>query len=131
MPQKKAKEFLNPIGKGKPPGYTRVVTSPPGKMVFVSGTAGSDAEGKMPPDFSAQAKNTFENLGRCLAAAGAKWSDVVKINYFISDMANTAELRKVRANYLNMENPPAATLVQAGIGKGVLLEVELIAIVTE
>ena len=124
------KQFLNFDGK-KPPGYSNVVTSPPGKMIFVSGTGGSRPDGSMPPDFSSQAKNTFENLKRALALAGATFKDVVKINYFATDLANTAELRRIRAEYLDMEHPPAATLVQAGLSQGLLLEVELIAIVPE
>ncbi len=126
---KSQKQFLN---KGpKPPGYTHVVVSPPGKTVYISGQGGTDPEGKLPPDFATQAKYTFEHLTECLKLAGAKWEDVVKINYFISDMANTAELRSIRAQYLNMENPPAATLVQVVLSKGLLLEVEAVAIIPD
>ncbi|MGH8246622.1 MAG: RidA family protein [Gammaproteobacteria bacterium] len=130
-PQRPAKRFLNHEGRPKPPGYTHVVTSPPGRMIFISGQGGSSADGQMPEDFPSQTKNTFENIGRCLALAGAKFSDIVKINYYVTDMANTAELRRIRAQYLNMDAPPASTLVQAGLGKGLLLEVEAIAIVPE
>ena len=129
--QKSAKkQFLNLDGK-KPPGYTHVVTSPPGKMIFISGRGGAAKDGKMPADFATQATNTFEDLKRCLAMAGATFKDVVKINYFVKDLSNTAELRKIRANYLNMDAPPAATLVQAGLGEGMLLEIEAVAIVPE
>ena len=128
--KKKAKSFLNLDGK-KPPGYTHVVTSPPGKMIFISGMGGSRPDGSMPPDFSPQAKNTFENLKRALALAGATFKDVVKINYFATDLGNTAELRRIRAEYLDMEHPPASTLVQAGLSQGLLLEVELVAVVPE
>jgi enamine deaminase RidA (YjgF/YER057c/UK114 family) len=124
------KQFLNLDGK-KPPGYTHVVTSAPGKMIFISGTGGSRTDGSMPTDFSSQAKNTFENLKRELALAGASFRDVVKINYFATDLANTAELRRIRAEYLDMEHPPAATLVQAGLAQGLFLEVEVVAIVQE
>jgi enamine deaminase RidA (YjgF/YER057c/UK114 family) len=124
------KQFLNLDGQ-KPPGYTHVVTSPPGKMIFISGRGGAAKDGTMPADFTTQAANTFEDLKRCLAMAGATFKDVVKINYFVTDLSNTAELRKVRARYLNMEAPPAATLVQAGLGGGLLLEVEAVAIVPE
>jgi len=123
MPAKKmTKQFLNVDGQ-KPPGYTHVVTSPPGKMIFISG--------KLPPDFGAQVKNTFEDLKRCLAMAGASFKDVVKINYFVTDLSKTTELRQIRAQYLNMENPPAATLVQVGLPGGSLVEIEAIAVVPE
>ncbi|MBI1791202.1 MAG: RidA family protein [Acidobacteria bacterium] len=128
--KKSGKEFLNLDGK-KPPGYTHVVASPPGRMIFISGQGGAAADGSMPKDFAAQAKNTFDTIGRCLAAAGAAYKDLVKINYFVTDLANTAELRRIRAQYLNMDAPPAATLVQAGLGAGLLLEVEAVAIVPE
>ncbi len=131
-PQRPAKQFLNPEGVTNPKGlgYTQVVTSRPGRMVFISGQGGS-AEGQMPAEFAAQAKNTFENIGRCLAAAGAKFDDIVKINYYVTDMANTAELRRIRAQYLNQSAPPASTLIETRLGKGLLLEVEAIAIVAE
>jgi enamine deaminase RidA (YjgF/YER057c/UK114 family) len=124
------KQFLNVDGK-QPPGYTHVVTSAPGKMIFISGRGGAAKDGKLPADFATQATNTFEDLKRCLAMAGATFKDVVKINYFVKDLSNTAELRKIRANYLNMDAPPAATLVQAGLGEGMLLEIEAVAIVPE
>lgn len=125
-----AKRFLNLDGQ-KPPGYTHVVSSPAGRMIYISGRGGAAKDGSMPADFSVQAKNTFEDLKRCLEAAGASFKDVVKINYFVKDLANTAELRKVRAQYLDMEHPPAATLVQAGLSTGMHLEVEAVAIVPE
>lgn len=129
-PKNVKKQFLNVDGK-QPPGYTHVVTSAPGKMIFISGRGGAAKDGKLPADFATQATNTFEDLKRCLAMAGATFKDVVKINYFVKDLSNTAELRKIRANYLNMGAPPAATLVQAGLGEGMLLEIEAVAIVPE
>jgi enamine deaminase RidA (YjgF/YER057c/UK114 family) len=131
MPAKKtSKQFLN-VGGKKPPGYTHVVKSPPGNMIFISGQGGSGADGSMPADFSAQARNTFENLKQCLALAGASFKDVVKINYFLTDLTNLGELRRVRSAYLDVENPPASTAVQSGLTQGLLLEVEAIAVIPE
>ena len=124
------KHFLNLDGH-KPPGYTHVVTSAPGKMIFISGRGGASADGTIPPDFATQAKNTFEDLKRCLALAGASFQDVVKINYYLKDLSDTEELRKIRANYLDLDHPPASTLVQAGLGGALLLEVEAVAMIAE
>ena len=129
--QKPARQFLNLEGRPKPPGYSHVVTSRPGRMLFISGQGGTGVDGKLPGDFATQAKNTFENIGRCLALGGAKFEDIVKINYYVTDIANTSELRRIRAEYLNMTAPPASTLVQSGLGPGLLLEVEAIAVITE
>ena len=125
------KEFLNLPYRSKPNGFTHVVTSPPGKMVFLSGAGGTDRDGNMPEDFPTQAENTFQNLQAGLELAGATFGDVVKINYYLTDMADLADLREVRANYLNMEAPPAATAVQVELGGKMLLEVDLIAVVSE
>ncbi len=76
-PRKKMeKQFLN-LGSQKPPGYTHVVVSAPGKMVFVSGRGGAAADGSMPSDFETQAVNTFEDLKKCLSLSGAGFKDVV------------------------------------------------------
>jgi enamine deaminase RidA (YjgF/YER057c/UK114 family) len=122
------KQFLNLDGH-QPPGYTHVVTSMPGKMIFISGRGGANSDGTLPHDFETQARNTFEDLKRCLALGGAGFKDVVKINYFVKDLSDTASLRKIRAQYLDMEHPPAATLVQAGLSEGALVEIEAIAMV--
>jgi len=122
------KQFLN-VGGKKPPGYTHVVVSAPGKMIFVSGQGGNDEAGNMPTDFATQAHNTFKNLGKCLALGGAGFPDIVKINYFVTDMKYLAELRQIRANYLNMDAPPAATLVQSGLAPGLLIEIECTAMI--
>lgn len=128
--EKPVKQFLNLEGH-KPPGYTHVVTSAPGKMIFISGRGGASADGALPPDFATQAKNTFEDLKRCLALAGASFQDVVKINYYLKDLSYTEELRKIRANYLDLDHPPASTLVQTGLGGSLLLEVEVVAMIAE
>ena len=125
------KEFLNLPYRSEPNGFTHVVTSPPGKMVFLSGAGGTDRDGTMPEDFSTQASNTFQHLQAGLELAGATFDDVVKINYYLKDMADLADLREVRAKYLNMYAPPAATAVQVGLGGKMLLEIDLIAVVSE
>lgn len=125
------KQFLNLNPEQKPNGYTHVVTSPPGKLVFVSGQGGAGEDGVMPADFETQAENTFRNIAKCLELGGARFADIVKINYYLKDMNDLTTLRAVRAKYLNMEAPPAATAVQTGLGGEMLLEVEAVAVVQE
>jgi enamine deaminase RidA (YjgF/YER057c/UK114 family) len=76
------------------------------QMIFISGRGGTAGDGKLPPEFSAQAKNTFEDLKRCLALAGASFKDVVKINYFVTDLSKTTELRQIRASTWNIRRRP-------------------------
>ena len=53
-------------------GFTQVVTSPPGTLVFVSGQVGLDRELKLvgEGDVAAQAEQALANLGHSLAAPG-------------------------------------------------------------
>ena len=71
----------------------------------------------------------FENLKAALAAVGATFKDVVKINSYLADIADLPVLREVRAGYLNAAALPASTTL-GGLSfarEGALLEVEVIA----
>jgi enamine deaminase RidA (YjgF/YER057c/UK114 family) len=84
-----------------------------------------------PGDFSAQCVKAHDNLTLALAAAGAKWSDVVKINNYLVDITdNMAAYREIRNRYLNPKAPPASTTigVPALARPGGLFEVEAIAV---
>ena len=100
-------------------------------MIFISGRGGADKSGNLPSDFESQARNTFEDLKQCLSLAGATFKDVVKINYYVTDLANTQKLRSVRAGYLDAKNPPAATLIQAGLSGEALVEIEAVAMIPQ
>jgi enamine deaminase RidA (YjgF/YER057c/UK114 family) len=60
-----------PEGVAAGRGYSQVVTGR-GRLVMVSGQIAQDGRGELvgPGDSAAQARQVFENLRRCLAAAG-------------------------------------------------------------
>ena len=127
--------FLNPDTLTKPPAYSQVVeVTTPGRMVFVSGQIGVGPDGKLVPgDFRAQAVQALENLKAALAAVGARFEHVVKLNNYLIELEHQPILRDVRALYLNMAGPPASTSVRVvGFAReGVLLEVEAIAVLPD
>ena len=90
----------------KPPGYSHVVeVTGPGRIVYIAGQLGLDANGNLvgaPGDFRAQATQAFENLKLALAAVGAGFGDVVKLNNYLTDMSHLPIFREVRDNYLNV-----------------------------
>ena len=86
-----------------------------------------------PGDFRAQCIKAHDNLTLALKAAGCKWSDVVKINNFLVDIAgNMAAYREIRDRYLNAKAPPVSTTigVPALARPGGLFEIEAIAVLT-
>lgn len=74
-------ECINPDDLPIPEMYTQVVVATGSKLVFVSGQQPEDINGKLVGhgDFAAQARLAFGNLGRALAAAGARPEQVCKI----------------------------------------------------
>ncbi len=124
--------FINPDALTKPPTYTQVVeVTGPGRTVFISGQLATGRDGNLVSrDFRAQAVQVFENLKAALAAVGASFKDVVKVNSYLSDVAHLPILREVRAGYLNAAALPASTTL-GGLGfarEGALLEVEVVAV---
>ncbi len=123
----------NPPTLSKPTGYTHIVeVNGPGKTIYISGQIALDKDGKVvgAGDMKAQAEQVFKNLQAALDAAGAKFSDVVKMNTYITDMAQAPAVREVRARYFG-DTAPASTLVQVVhlARPEFMLEIEVIAAV--
>jgi enamine deaminase RidA (YjgF/YER057c/UK114 family) len=127
--------FSNPTTLAKPPGYSYVVEATgPNRLIYLAGQLGVDTENKFvgaPGDFRAQCVQAFDNMTLALKGAGARWSDVVKINnYLVNIEGNMAAFRDVRDRYLNTAAPPASTTigVPALARPGGLFEIEAIAV---
>jgi enamine deaminase RidA (YjgF/YER057c/UK114 family) len=123
-----------PDGVAAGRGYSQVVTGR-GRLVVVSGQIALDNAGELvgPGDPAAQARQVFENLGRCLAEAGAGFGDVVKLTFFVLDVAHLPALREARDAVIDTARPPASTAVQVAalVAPGCLLEVEALALVDD
>ena len=127
------RRHLSPETMPPPFGYSQVVDAPAGRIVYLSGQIPFDAEGELvgEGDFEAQTHQVFRNLSAGLEAAGAGWSDVVKLTYYVVDVSRAASMRAIRDEYIDTEHPPASTLVQIGalFRPDVLIEVEAVAVV--
>jgi len=125
---------INPLTLSKPNGYTHVVVATSGRTIYIAGQTAVDSYGNVvgPGDFRAQAKQAFENLKAALAAAGIGFDQVVKLNYYVLDMANAPVLREVRNGYLASAFP-ASTLVEVRklARDELMLEIEAIAVSTK
>ena len=130
-----AVRFSNPKTLPPPPGYSYVVEATgPNRVIFLAGQLGVDTDNKFvgaPGDFRAQCTQAFENMTLALKGAGARWSDVVKINsYLVNIESNMAAFRDARDRYLNAKAPPASTTigVPALARPGGLFEIEAVAV---
>jgi enamine deaminase RidA (YjgF/YER057c/UK114 family) len=125
-------EFLNPAPLAAPPGYSHVVKVTGGQTIYLAGQVALDASRNLVGrgDVRAQTSQVFENIKTALAAVGADFSHVVKLNYYVLDRSYLPVLREVRDLYVNTEAPPASTLVVvSGLAQEeFLLEIEAIAV---
>lgn len=117
------------------PGYSQAVEVRRGRIIYVAGQVALDQSGKVvgEGDMRAQAQQTFENLRNALEASGATFENVVKLNYYFSDITQLAVVREVRDKFINAANPPASTAVEVKrlFREPFLIEVEAVAVVPE
>ncbi|GIW05402.1 MAG: enamine deaminase RidA [Dehalococcoidia bacterium] len=82
-------------------------------------------------DFEAQCVQTYENLRRVLAAAGATMDDVVKTTVFLTDLEHLPILRAVRTRFFGDPGPAGTLLVVKSLANpDYLIELEAIAVVS-
>jgi enamine deaminase RidA (YjgF/YER057c/UK114 family) len=121
-----------PDGVAPAAQYSHVVLGT-GRFVAVSGQLALNEDGKLvgEGDAAAQARQVFENLRRCLSAAGAGFDDVVKLTFFVTDMAHMPAIRAARGEHIPDDRLPAASAVQVAslVRPEFLMEIEAFAVV--
>lgn len=123
-----------PDGVAPATQYSHVVVGT-GRLVAVAGQIPLAEDGTVvgEGDPAAQARQVFTNLGRCLAAAGATFDDVVKLTYFVTDMAHLPAIRTARAAHLPDDRLPASSAVQVAalVRPEFLMEIEAFAVIPQ
>src|SRR6267378_8452046 len=137
---KPSKEFFSPktlIAPG-PAGYSHIAKVNSGTIVYLAGQVSSDASGKVigEGNFEAQVEQVFRNLKIAVEAAGGTMADIFKLNIYLVaevDQADVPKLRAIRDRYVNVEKPPASTLVVVSrlARPGWLVEIEAVAAIDE
>jgi enamine deaminase RidA (YjgF/YER057c/UK114 family) len=102
-----------------------------GRLAFLAGQVAADAEGRLvgPGDLAAQTAQALTNLYAVIRELGAGWPDVVRFNWYLTDVSQVATVREVRARLMGADSPPpASTLVQvAGLASpDYLVEVDAV-----
>ena len=80
--------------------FSQAVQAPGGRsVVFLAGQTSVDANGRplYPGDMRAQLEQAFDNLEVVLGQAGITLENVVRLNYYVTDMAAYAGARDVVA----------------------------------
>ena len=94
-------------------GYSRAVVD--GEMIYVSGTTGYDYKAMtMPEDAGQQARNALATISAALEQAGSSLKDVVRVHYYLTDMAWYDALVAVAGETFG-DIRPAATMIICGL----------------
>lgn len=127
-------DFLQPKGWVKPRGYSNGVAAS-GRMIFVSGMIGWDAQGRFHTDeLSGQVRQALQNIVEVLAVAGAKPEHITRMTWYVLDKREyIAAYKPIGEAYREIigRHFPAMTAVQVAalIEDRARVEIEVTAVV--
>lgn len=100
--------------------------------LYLSGQIGMDPQTLtlVSEDFSEQAHRVFQNLEAILKAAGAGFQDLVKLNVYLTDLANFAKLNDIMAIYVKSPYPARAAVQVSALPKGACIEIDGVAVIS-
>ena len=80
-------------------------------------------------DVVAQTERVLQNLSAILGAAGTSWDRVVKTTVYLQEMSDFPRMNEVYARVFGQSRPARSTVQVAGLPRGVLVEIDAVAIV--
>lgn len=100
-----------------------------GDLLFMSGQIPLDPRtgNLVSGDIEAETRRVMENLGAVLAAAGAKFENLVKTTIYLTDLGDFAAVNRVYASYFSLDPPARATVQVSALPRGARVEIEAIA----
>lgn len=100
-----------------------------GDFLFCSGQISIDPKTNevFTGDIKTQTEMVLKNIEAVLAAAGMKYSNIVKTTIFLTSMSDFAVVNEIYAKAFTEAPPARSTVAVAGLPKGVNVEIEVIA----
>jgi 2-iminobutanoate/2-iminopropanoate deaminase len=126
------KSFVRGTWQGKRSYSPAVIAEGTTKTIWVAGHTGAvdDAGKSLAGDFDAQCRQTFRNIEKTLADAGAKLSDIVTMTVFLIDARYTTRMTEVRTEIFGEDFPASAAITVAGFAQPeMMVEIQCVAAV--
>ncbi len=108
-----------------------VITEGAAKTIWLAGHTGAvDDSGKsLAGDFDAQCRQTFRNIDKTLAEAGAKLADIVTMTVFLIDTRHTTRMTELRTEIFGKDFPASAAITVAGFARPeMMIEIQAVAV---
>jgi 2-iminobutanoate/2-iminopropanoate deaminase len=108
-----------------------VITEGAARTIYIAGHTGQvdDAGKSLAGNFDAQFKQTFRNIEKTLAEAGAKLSDMVTMTVFLIDARYTTRMTELRGELFGKDFPASAAITVQGFAQPeMMIEVQGIAV---
>src|SRR6476620_7731992 len=107
------KKIISPPGTKPGGNYSQGILTD--GTLYISGQGGEDAAGKIPGDFDAEVKQSLENIGAILKAAGMSPADVVSVQVYLTDASKFQRMNAVYTTYFKDPRPTRTTVVVAAL----------------
>jgi 2-iminobutanoate/2-iminopropanoate deaminase len=108
-----------------------VITEGADKIIWLAGHTGhvDDTAKSLAGDFEAQCRQTFRNVEKTLAEAGAKLSDLVTMTVFLIDARYTTRMTEIRREIFKDDFAASAAITVAGFADpNMMIEIQGIAV---
>ena len=103
-----------------------------GNTIYLSGQIPLDPESmQLVEGFEAQTEQVFANLKAVIEAAGGTFKDVVKLNIYLTDLANFATVNEVMGRHFQEPYPARAAIGIAALPRGAQVEMDGIVVLAD
>ena len=109
-----------------------VIAEPPGRLLFVSGQAATDENGKVvgKGDVKTQTRRVLEKIKNIIEAAGGTVKDIVSVTVFLTNMQDYQAMNEVRREFFGGEFPSSTAIgVTALVNPDFLVEINAVAMI--
>lgn len=112
--------------------YSQAIGVKGGETVYLSGQIGLDpATMQMVEGIESQIERVILNMKAVAVASGGSLGDIVKLNVYLTDLANFAKVNDMMASHFSQPYPARAAIGVAALPRGALVEMDAVMVLPE
>jgi len=101
-----------------------------GDLLFISGIVALDADNQVicEGDVVGQAEAILATIGRILEQAGGSYANILRVNFYLLDVAHRTLINPIREKYFGQTRPASTLIGVAALAlPGLLIEIDAVA----